>query len=174
MRVLLVLVTLAVWGLAIGYWSELPDTIPMHFGMNGKPDRFADKTVLSWFWMPTLGTVFAVLIGFVGPGWLRGMAHANSEMLNMPDRKRFRALSADARVRVMDATLMPLMWLGIVLQALFGWIVYSSAQVALENWQRTPMTVTLVAIGLIMVCSVALVIVSNRAVRDEAAAEAAS
>ncbi|MFT4513563.1 MAG: putative membrane protein [Planctomycetota bacterium] len=173
MRALLVLATLAVWGLAIGYWSELPGTIPMHFGLNGVADRFADKTVLSWFWMPALGTVFAVALGFMAPGWLRRMAHANSQMLNMPDRARFRTLSAEARVRVMGATMTPMMWLVIILQLLFGFMVYSSAQVALAHWQTMPMAPIILAVVLIIACSVSLVSASNRAVKDEVAAGAA-
>lgn len=174
MRALLVLTTLAVWGLAIAYWSVLPDSIPMHFGHNGVPDRFAAKSVLSWFWMPALGTLFAVALGFMAPGWLRGMAHTNSQLLNMPDSVRFRALPADARVRVMDATLTPMMWLAIILQLLFGWIVFASAQVALEHWQTLPLAPTIGAVVLIIASTVSLVLVSNRAVKDEVAATGAN
>lgn len=171
MRALLILATLAAWGLAIAYWSELPNEIPMHFGINGQPDRFADKSVVSWFWMPALGTVFATALGFLMPGWLRAMARANSSMLNMPNRARFRALSDDARVRVVDATTTPLLVLAVVLQLLFGWIVYASAQVALQHWQTLPMLPTLGAAGLIVVCAVSLVAASNRAVAAEGSAD---
>tara|TARA_R110002096_G_scaffold111649_1_gene243590 strand:+ start:533 stop:1054 length:522 start_codon:yes stop_codon:yes gene_type:complete len=172
MRALLVLVMLAVWSLALAYWPELPNRIPMHFGHNGVPDRFADKTVLSWFWMPALGTVLAVTFGFLMPGWLRSMAWSNSQMLNIPDRARFRALSPEARVRVIDATMAPMLGLAVVLQLLFGWITYASAQVALTNWQTLPMGPTIGAVGMIIACAVLLVSVSNRAVKQETTAAA--
>ena len=88
----------------------------------------------------------------------------------MPDRERFRALPADARVRVVDAAHSPLYLLAVVLQLLFGWIVYASAQVALGIWRTLPIWPTLAFVGAIMVCVVGMMLVSTRAVLREAAA----
>jgi uncharacterized membrane protein len=170
MRALLLLATLAVWGLALAYYGDLPDRIPMHFGPNGEADRFADKSIVAWFWMPSLATLFAFVFGRLLPGWMRSMAHSNSQLLNMPDRERFRALPADARVRVVDAAYSPLCLLAVVLQLLFGWIVYASAQVALGIWRTLPIWPTLAFVGAIMVCVVGMMLVSTRAVLREAAA----
>lgn len=167
MRALLVIATVVVWALAVAYWSELPNQIPMHFGLNGEPDRFAEKSVVSWFWMPTLAAVFAIGLGFLLPRWVRAMAVANSSLLNVPDQKRFRALSTDARVRVIDATMVPMSWLAIVLQLLFAWIVYASAQVALEHWQCLPIWPMLGFVALLIAMAFSLVWVSNRAVAAE-------
>ncbi|MFT4842343.1 MAG: hypothetical protein ACI8UD_002350 [Planctomycetota bacterium] len=65
----------------------------------------------------------------------------------------------------MDATLTPIIWLAIILQMLFGWIVFASAQVALEHWQTLPLAPTLSAVALPTASSVSLVLVSNRAVK---------
>jgi uncharacterized membrane protein len=167
MRALLLLATLAVWGLALAYYGDLPDRIPMHFGLNGEADRFADKSIVAWFWMPSLATLFAFVFGRMLPGWMRSMAHSNSQLLNMPDRARFRALSADARVRVVDATLSPLCMLAVVLQLLFSWIVYASAQVALGIWRTLPIWPTLAFVGAIIACAILLLLVSTRAVARE-------
>ena len=72
MRAVLVVVTLSVWAVAIAYWSQLPERIPMHFGMNGVPDRFADKSI--WSWLSTvdhkrIGLMYActlALMFFIG------------------------------------------------------------------------------------------------------------
>jgi len=173
MRALLVLAAIAVWVLAIAYWSELPSQIPMHFGLNGDPNRFADKSIVSWFWMPTMAAVFAVGLGFLLPRWVRAMAVTNSALLNIPDQKRFRALPTEARVRVVDATMAPMLVMAIVLQLLFAWIVYASAQVALSRWQGLPMWPTLTIVFVVLLCAASLVVVSNRTVANEVALHAA-
>ncbi|MCK5945340.1 MAG: DUF1648 domain-containing protein [Planctomycetes bacterium] len=170
MRSILVLAMLSVWGLAAWFWPELPERIPMHFDMAGDPDRFADKSVWSWFLMPTLGTVLTIGVGLLLPGWIRSMAASNSALLNMPDRRRFRALPTEARLRVVEHTMLPLRILALLLQGLFAWIVYSSAQVALGHWSRLPTGTTIAFVAAVIVCATWLCLRSLGAIAREATA----
>lgn len=168
-RIFLAVSSLSVWGVALGYWSDLPSKIPMHFGLNGQPDQFAEKSITSWFWLPTLASVFACGFGLLLPKWVRSMAASNSALLNVPDQRRFRALPTDARLRVIDAMMEPMLWMAVVLQWLFAWIVYSTAKVALEDWQRLPMWPTITAIALVVGCAARLLVTATKAVASEVA-----
>jgi hypothetical protein len=45
----------ALWAIAIHAWVNLPEYIPIHFGNDGRPDRWGDK---GWIWLlPSLGTL---------------------------------------------------------------------------------------------------------------------
>lgn len=44
-------------------WNELPAIIPVHFGINGNPDRFAER--LTIIWAPVIFTVMGVGIYFL-------------------------------------------------------------------------------------------------------------
>jgi hypothetical protein len=37
---------LAIWGIVLANYASLPETIPVHFGLSGKPDGFGGKQML--------------------------------------------------------------------------------------------------------------------------------
>ena len=41
-------------------WNSLPDTIPVHFGLNGTPDRFGQKNEI--FFIPIIMTAISLLV----------------------------------------------------------------------------------------------------------------
>ena len=43
------------WGLTIFAYFDLPNTIPIHFGISGKPDNYGSKATL--YIIPVLGTI---------------------------------------------------------------------------------------------------------------------
>ena len=43
------------WGFTTFAYFNLPNTIPIHFGITGKPDNYGSKATL--FFMPVLGTI---------------------------------------------------------------------------------------------------------------------
>lgn len=51
-------------GLSAYHYSDLPDTIPTHFGANGQPDQTGSKTTL-WF-LPVLGVIIYGLMTLLG------------------------------------------------------------------------------------------------------------
>lgn len=53
----------ALWGVPAYFYSSLPDTIPTHFGFDGKPDDWGEK----WFlWIvPGLATTMYIFLHFL-------------------------------------------------------------------------------------------------------------
>ncbi len=42
-------------------WPSIPDVIPVHYGLNGKPDRFDDKSILIWMIPLVLLLMYGIL-----------------------------------------------------------------------------------------------------------------
>jgi uncharacterized membrane protein len=167
MRIVLLASLLAVWGLALAAWPELPDRIPVHFDALGRPDGWAARHAAWWFLLPGLGTVLGVGVGILLPRWMVALARANSPWLNVPRKREFMALSADARERAVRAPAACLTWLAIMVQVLLGWIVHGSARVAVGDWTVLPPVPTFVLIGGLLAIVAALVVAGARAVGRE-------
>ena len=73
-------------------WSGLPEQLPIHFGVSGLPDGFADTTLLTWFGLPVL----AFLVG-AGLYLLAAVLPMRPGWINLRDRKGFLALPEPAR-----------------------------------------------------------------------------
>jgi len=43
------------------FWSAMPASIPLHYGIDGQPDRFGNKETLQWFIPVTTLLLYAVL-----------------------------------------------------------------------------------------------------------------
>lgn len=80
---------LAVAGL-IGLWvgsvlvfGDLPERIPTHFGADGVADAWADRSVFSWFTVPTIAAVLSVIMTVLAR-WIA----AHPERINLPGKER--------------------------------------------------------------------------------------
>ncbi len=71
-------VAYAIWG-----WPRLPAEIPVHFALDGQPDRWTPATPLSWFLLPGLSVATLVLIVA-----LREWAVRRPGVLNLPGGKK--------------------------------------------------------------------------------------
>ncbi|HSJ32502.1 MAG TPA: DUF1648 domain-containing protein [Longimicrobiales bacterium] len=49
-------------GLSVYVYPELPERIPLHFRADGTPDRWGDRSWLTWLLLPLIG---AATIGFL-------------------------------------------------------------------------------------------------------------
>jgi hypothetical protein len=131
--VLAVLAFVAVWGVALAAWPSLPERIPVHFDLHGRPDRAGDKA--EWLVLPVVSTLLTGLFVVLSRGtqWL---ATRHPEWVNVPRKKQFLALSPEARARVLE----PLATLGLVQSAvvnlLFVWILLGSYAVATGHSER--------------------------------------
>ena len=166
----LVLALVALWGLALGEWSELPQRVPVHFDAAGRPDAFAPKGVVAWFAVPVLGSGLGLLLGCVLPRFLLRAARRNSPFLNVPNKQRFRMLPVAARERAVAAPLPWLLAMAVVLQILFAWLVHGSARVAHGEWQVLPPGPTFVLVSAVVLLAIVLAVSGSRAVRRELAA----
>ncbi len=56
-EILPVLFVLATWGVAVGFWSQLPDPMPTHWGLDGQPDAWMPR-----FWGALVGPLTATFV----------------------------------------------------------------------------------------------------------------
>ena len=167
LRYTLVLAMLAVWGLALQAWPALPERIPMHFDLSGVPDRWGDKSLVSWFGLPALGTLLGFVMGLLLPRWVAGMARRNSPWLNVPDKKRFAALPEAARERAVQPLVLGLTWIVLLVQGMFAWIVVGSARVAMGEWPTMPAWPALSPLAVVLVVVVVMLVACQRRIRQE-------
>lgn len=52
------------FGLLISYWSALPDSVPRHFGLDGRPDAYGGKDIL--LLLPITGLIFYLGLTVLG------------------------------------------------------------------------------------------------------------
>ena len=172
MTALLVLSVAALWTLAVTAWPDLPEQVPTHFDVGGRPDAWAAPGFASWFLLPTLATGMVALMGVGLPRWVVGMARRNSSLLNMPQKARFQALPEEARVRAVAVAAKGLQRVALLVTALFGWILYGTNEVAHGRWEALPSTVMFTVVGLLVAQSLWLIVAASRAVSREVAAAA--
>ncbi len=134
------------WGLAlvvllhaIATYGLLPERIPVHLGLDGMPDRFADRSLAKWLLLPLLLLVLQALFEFLARVIVR-----RPDLVNIPDKERYVALpprwraGADAAVvMLLDATRCGL---GLVL----GMVQWHLTQIALGG-TPVPQVVVLLA-----------------------------
>ena len=88
----LTMVVFALWG-----WPRLPHEIPVHFGIDGRPDAWGERTVGSWFMIPGLGLALTL-----GMGWFRRMLPRRPGCVNLPDKTKLSDLPVVARGPVVE------------------------------------------------------------------------
>lgn len=68
-EILLLLFVFIPLGLLYTRWASIPDTIPVHYGLSGKADRFDSKEMLLWLLPSVLVLMYSVLalVPFIDP-----------------------------------------------------------------------------------------------------------
>lgn len=86
-------------GLLVGsalVWPELPDRLPVHFGLDGAPDRWARRTFLSWFGLPLIALALNLLL--YGVAFL---SSRSARYINLPDKDRLLRLPSERQQAVL-------------------------------------------------------------------------
>lgn len=159
------------WGAALWLYPDLPAQFPVHFALDGTPDRFVPTTPGEWYLLPTLATVLNLLFAWVLPWWIRRLAARNSQFLNLPDKARFAALPAESRVRAVTPMLGLLQALAAEITLLFAGILWGTAKVAAGEWHALPAWLPLVAVPILAGTGLLSWPVSKRAIAREVAAQ---
>lgn len=136
----LVLASLATFG-------DLPARIPVHFGLDGTPDRWADRSLGRWMVLPLVAAGSGALV--YACVWLVGRF---PNTMNVPDAARYRALTPAARGEVVSSVQRFLLGLTAVLQGLFLALQAGTWQVATGAADRLPWFV-LASMGILIVGS---------------------
>lgn len=86
-----VLIAFSLWA-----WDRLPDLLPVHFDAAGEPTRWAERSFGSWFAIPVMALTMVALTYALA----RAMGRW-PHLVNLPDKRRFLALSPERRERVL-------------------------------------------------------------------------
>jgi uncharacterized membrane protein len=71
----------SMWVTAVAWWPRLPERVPMHFDLDGTPNRWDSRG--SWWFLPVIGTVIPLLL--IGLGrWTVRRAAGNLDGINVP------------------------------------------------------------------------------------------
>jgi len=171
-----VAVATVVGAAVIAYWirSEMliaaaPPSIPVHFDLHGRPDRWGGPGELRL--LAVIATLLAVaMLGIAA--WLPRGARRSPGLINLPRKPTFLRLPPDARERVVApmralTALLPLLFVG-----LFWWIAESMAGFAGPGGSarlRLPWAAPAVVLGLVFVLVGVAWVRTSRAIRAAAA-----
>lgn len=120
-----VLLLIALVGGSVAVYADLPDRIPVHFGSDGAPDRWADTSWGSWFGLPLTAVVVNVIIYGISSLWER-----NPRFINFPDKSRLMKLPRERRQVVLVKAKSGVRELALVLTLVFfavQWGIYRTA-----------------------------------------------
>lgn len=96
-------------------WPDLPDRIPIHFGLGGEADWWVRTSVPAWFGLPMIAAGLALFLR--GIAWLAARA---PETWNVPEKERFLALSPEARRPIVGVLETYLAWVAVVVTLVFA------------------------------------------------------
>ncbi len=111
-RLLNAVLLLALFAGSAWAYPRLPERVPIHFDLAGQPDAWQSRSV-GWFLLPAVALFLT--------GFLHGIAAVsarNPELWNVPDKRRFLALSPQARAPIMAQLRTFVAWVGVVLTAM--------------------------------------------------------
>jgi uncharacterized membrane protein len=98
-RLLLWASALALLAAALWLWPDVPARVPVHFGADGAPDRWAERSLWSWFGLPLVGLALAAGLDGVARWAVR---HPEMPAVNLPDKAAVLALPPERRAPVLD------------------------------------------------------------------------
>ncbi len=121
------------WGLllalvahAAATYGALPEQVPTHLDLTGKPDRFSEKSVVSWFALPAIALSLLILFEV-----LTRLIPSRPHLINIPDKERFLALPRRWQAPVITEVnlFMDVTAAGVV--AVFGFVQWELARIAM-------------------------------------------
>jgi hypothetical protein len=80
----------------------------MHFGFDGTPDRWSDRTWVTWMALPMIAVVVTAIT--YAAAWFVGRSPRN---MNLPDKKRFDALPLASQYVVIQVVQRFVFWLTV-------------------------------------------------------------
>jgi uncharacterized membrane protein len=154
----LLAITLVVAALLLGWsastYADLPLRIPMHFNSRGV-DRWAAKSVSTWFYIPLLGIGLCALNYVIG-----GLLAGRPQLMNIPRKDRLLALPVERQQRVMRW-----FWLLVQTIGLVEVVLMSIAQYGVWRAASARLSAGTVIVVPVMIIAVAMIPVSLLIVR---------
>ncbi len=130
------------FGEGVALWGHLPEEIPTHFGLSGKPDAWSSKSIFSVFMLPITATVLLLLFAvFVS-------VRFNPRYINVPRKEFFLTLPPALQDHVIAPIREGMAWLGASIAIGFCLMCRQSWDVALER--RSAMSPSLMPIAIVI------------------------
>lgn len=130
------------WVIGIYFWNKLPAVIPVHFGINGQADGWANKSFWSVFFVPFLQTL--MLGSFVFLYWKPQYSDIPTTLWLMTMDKKARDHAFDL-IRTMLVVIA--LWIGVLFTYLTFGIVASAKEISLG---LSPWIMGIILIGMIV------------------------
>lgn len=132
-----ILLALASWGIAIYFWNKLPDVIPIHFGISGKADGWADKTIFNVFLIPFLQSIMLAAFVFL---------YYKPQYSDIPTTMWLMTLDEKHREHAFRLIRIMLVGISLWIGALFTYMTYAMNQSAIEPnlGMSTPLLFTII------------------------------
>lgn len=128
------------WSLLAAYvalclivYPMLPERVPFHFGRSGVVDDWADRSLLAWLALPAFLTVLLLLMELATRSSVK-----HPQWWNLPEKRRFLALSEAQRAPIYAELRMLMDTIGIAVLLLFGAIQYLMYAASLHNATHFP------------------------------------
>jgi len=118
------------------WYPLLPDRFPIHFNGAGEPDGWSNRGA-AWFLGPGLALVLGVFLFLLAKG-LPSSASRSPSSVNLSRKDLFLRLSIDGRTAVMAPTSTYLLWVFMLVQGLFLYIVEGMGRMATGAWTVLP------------------------------------
>lgn len=124
-------------------WPDLPERIPTHFGVTGKPDKWSDRSPASWFMLPAIAVLVAALTHVSGR-----LTARHPRLLSIPGKEEFEKLGATGKAAVMVHVQAMLAFTMTVMLLIF-------AMIQLAIWRQAHGHPTTTLLALVLVGAVA-------------------
>ncbi len=136
------ILAVASWVIAIYYWDKLPAVIPVHFGISGAADGWADKSIFQVFLLPFLQAMILALMIFV---------YYKPQYSNIPSTMWLVALDEKNKAHAFD--LIRTLNAGVLLlvSVMFTYITYNMNQSAVDKNLSLSTPALLIIIGMMFI-----------------------
>lgn len=164
LRLLNAILLLALFAGSAWAYPRLPARIPIHFGFSGQADAWASRSFFSWFMLPVIAAALAL-----GLQAIAASAAGHPALWNVPDKRRFLALDADARAPIVAKLREFVAFVSVMVTALLGLIQVAVFRTATGTATRLPawaMAAVGAALLVMMVAGVRLNAAVGRMVND--------
>ena len=123
-----ILLLVALFGFCAIVWPTLPERLPTHFGLDGAVDGWSDRSLWAWFALPLIAAAVTALLYGIGR-----LAPRHPELLNVPEKKAYLALSPERRAPVVAVVVESLHIVSAILLAMMIVIQIGSYRTALGH-----------------------------------------
>jgi len=130
------------WMTAAYYWDKLPAVIPVHFGIDGLANGWADKSLLNVFLIPIIQTL--MLAGFA-------FLYRKPQYSNIPTTMWLMALPKKQRDNAFDMIRIMLTGTILFISVLFTYITYEMNVSAFDAKSGLSTWVMLTLLGLMII-----------------------